>query len=194
MALVRDQPSVLADTSFFCRFAQSMLAAEPLRYLGSRLASTIEVIAELDHHVRSGAHPGLTSIQRRNPPWFDGDPVVLTDDELQTANALASGWRRLEARRTGVTRHERADLGEASTIVAAAARGSAVILDEGKAKKHAEARGLTVFTTQDVVVEMVVFGDLKPRPAFPVFQHVYAGSTQQQFDEAVKALKGAVGA
>lgn len=193
MPLVRDQSLVLADTSFFCRFAQSMLASEPLKYLGSSLATTIEVVAELDRHVRSGEHPGLKGLGDRDPPWYDAEPVVLSDAELQTANALAEGWRRLAERRTGVALHHRADLGEASTIVAAQARGCAVILDEGKAKKHAQAKGLTVFTTQDVVIEMVAVDRLKPRPAFLVYQHVYAGSTLQDFESAVEVLRSRIG-
>lgn len=189
MGMIRDHPLLLADTSFFCRFAQSMIAEEPLKYLGSRLATTIDVVAELEDHVRSGRHSGLKSIELRKPPWFDGEPVALNDTERRRANALAEGWRRLAARKSGVERHERADLGEASTIVAAQARGCAVVLDEGKAKKHAQAKGLTVFTTQDVVVEMVVAEVLKPKPGFLVFRHVYSNSTQRDFDAAIEAAK-----
>lgn len=192
MALLREQSLILADTSFFCRFAQSMMAVEPMKYLGTRLATTVDVVAELEDHIRSGRHNGLKSIELREPPWYDGEPVALTDDERRRANALAEGWRRLAARKTGVERHERADLGEASTIVAAQTRDCAVILDEGKAKKYAKGKGLTVFTTQDVVVEMVATEMLKPKPGFLVFRHVYANSTQEDFDAAVEVVKATI--
>src|SRR5580693_6075233 len=112
MVLAARQPAVLADTSPFCRFAESGVCELLVEYLTDNLHLTSWVIAELEHRARQPAHAQLRALEGREPPWVATPPVGLTADELRRASALAQGWRSLQERRSGVERDERANLGE----------------------------------------------------------------------------------
>jgi hypothetical protein len=189
MDLAARQPAVLADTSPFCRFAESGICELLVGYLAGRLHLTSWVIGELEHRARQPAHAQLRALQNREPPWVPTPPVKLDPGELRRASVLAEGWRSLQERRSGVARDQRANLGETSTIVAAQRLGWAVILDEGKARTYAERSGLTVFSTQALVVEMAAAGELKERRALLVHRRVYRGSTDAAFAQALQAAR-----
>ena len=118
--------------------------------------------------------------------------MQLGPEDLKRASILAEGWRSLQERRAGHSRDERANLGETTTIVAAEKHGWAVILDEGKARTYAQRRGLTVFSTQDLVVEMAAAGELKDRRALLVYRRVYSDATAAAFEQALQAARAAL--
>lgn len=193
MDLAARQPAVLADTSPFCRFAESGVCELLVDYLASRLHLTSWVIAELEHRARQPTHAQLRALEGREPPWVPNPPVGLTADELRRASALAEGWRTLQERRSGVARDERANLGETTTIIAAQREGWAVILDEGKARTYAERSGLTVLSTQDLVVEMAAAGKLAERRALHVYERVYSGASAAAFKQAIADARAELG-
>jgi hypothetical protein len=194
MALAIRQAAVLADTSPFCRFAESGVCELLVDYLAGRLHLTSWVIGELEHRARQPAHAQLRTLEGRVPPWVANPPVKLSADELKRASVLAAGWRSLQERRAGAPRDERANLGETSTIVAAEKHGWAVILDEGKARTYAQRRGLVVFGTQDLVVEMAATGALKERRALIAYRRVYRDANAAAFAQALQAARAALGA
>jgi hypothetical protein len=194
MALAARQPAVLADTSPFCRFAESGICELLVDYLAGRLHLSTWVIGELEHRARQPAHAQLRALAGREPPWVPTPPVGLDEAQLRRASALAEGWRRLQERRSGAARDERANLGEAATIVAAQARGWALLLDEGKARTYAERLGLVVLSTQDLVVEMAAAGVLAERRARIVYERVYRGAAAAAFAKALGDTRAALGA
>jgi hypothetical protein len=193
MDLAIRQAAVLADTSPFCRFAESGVCELLVDYLAGRLHLTSWVIGELEHRARQPAHAQLRALEGREPPWVANPPVKLGPEELKRASVLAEGWRSLQERRTGAPRDERANLGETSTIVAAERHGWAVILDEGKARTYAQRRGLVVFSTQDLVVEMAGAGVLAERRARIAYQRVYREATAAAFAQALKDARAVLG-
>jgi hypothetical protein len=193
MDLAIRQAAVLADTSPFCRFAESGVCELLVDYLAGRLHLTSWVIGELEHRARQPAHAQLRALEGRKPPWVANPPVKLAEDELRRASALAEGWRSLQERRSGAQRDERANLGETSTIVAAEKHGWAVVLDEGKARTYAQRRGLTVFSTQDLVVEMAAAGELKEKRALLVYRRVYRDATDAAFEQALGIARATMG-
>ncbi len=193
MALAARQAAVLADTSPFCRFAESGVCELLVDYLAGRLHLTSWVIAELEHRARQPAHAQLRALEGREPPWVSTPPVTLTADELKRASALAEGWRSLQERRSGVARDERANLGETTTIIAAQRNGWAVLLDEGRARTYAERSGLTVLSTQDLVVEMAAGGALTERRAQIVYTRVYNDATAAGFAQALTDARAELG-
>src|SRR5215207_3722928 len=112
--LAVEQGCILADTSPFCRFAESGICEVLADYLDKRLYLTPQVVAELEHRAKQAAHRALERLQEREPPWTPNPVVLLNDPEVKRADALAHGWRRQQEAATGVTRDERANLGEAS--------------------------------------------------------------------------------
>jgi hypothetical protein len=192
MDLAARQAALLADTSPFCRFAESGICELLVDYLAERLYLTSWVIGELEHRARQPAHAQLRTLGDREPPWVQNPAVQLDQDELKRADVLAQGWRSLQERRSGAQRDERANLGETTTIVAAEKHGWAVLLDEGKARTYAQRRGLVVFSTQDLVVEMTAAGELKGRRALRVYERVYRHATQAAFEQAVQAARVAL--
>jgi hypothetical protein len=185
MDLAARQAAVLADTSPFCRFAEGGVCELLVDYLAERLHLTSWVIAELEHRARQPAHAQLRALEGREPPWVVTLPVQLGPEELKRASGLAEGWRSLQERRSGVARDERANLGETTTIVAAQREGWAVILDEGKARTYAQRTGLTVLSTQDLVVEMAAAGALAERRARIVYTRVYSRASTAAFAQAL---------
>lgn len=193
MVLAARRPAVLADTSPFCRFAESGVCELLVDYLAARLHLTSWVIGELEHRARQPAHAQLRALESREPPWVTTPPVTLGPDELKRASALAEGWRSLQERRSGVARHERANLGETTTIIAAQRNGWAVILDEGKARTYAQRSGLMVLSTQDLVVEMAAAGELAERRALRVYERVYSRAIPEGFTRALAAARAELG-
>jgi len=193
MELAARQAALLADTSPFYRFAECGICELLADYLGDRLHLTSWVIGELEHRAKKAAHAQLRSLETREPPWVANPPVQLTEQELRRADALAQGWSKLQARRTGSKRDDRANLGETTTILAVVKHGWAVILDEGRARVYAEKRGLTVLSTQDLVVEMTAADQLKGKRAFHIYKRVYGGATETAFRRAVAAARDALG-
>ncbi|HVA19355.1 MAG TPA: hypothetical protein VMU55_04200 [Solirubrobacteraceae bacterium] len=192
MELAARQAALLADTSPFCRFAECGICELLVDYLGDRLHLTTWVIAELEHRAKQAAHAQLRSLEARNPSWVTNPPVQLTEPELRRADALARGWSKLQARRSGSHRDDRANLGETTTILAAEKHDWAVILDEGRARAYAEKRGLTVLSTQDLVVEMTAVEQLKGRRAFHIYKRVYSNATETGFTRAVASAQDAL--
>ena len=188
MPLATQQP-LLADTSPFCRFAESGICEVLVDYLDDRLHLTTWVIAELEHRARLPAHASLRTLEEREPPWVQNPAVALTDAELKRADVLATGWSSLQQRRSGVQRDPRANLGEATTLVAAERNKWGVILDEGKARTYAVGRGLVVLSTQDLVVEMASAGILTEKRALLIYKRVYRDASPEQFDAAVQAAR-----
>jgi hypothetical protein len=194
MDLAIDEAALLADTSTFCRFAESGVCELFVDYLASRLHLTTWVIGELEHRAAQPAHAQLDALAKRRPPWVANPVVRLSEDELKRADALAMGWRMLQERQTGAVRDERANLGEATTIVAAQRTQWAALLDEGKARRYAEGLGLRVFSTQDLVVEIAAAGKLRERRAWRVYERVYSGASAAQFAQDVASIRETIAA
>jgi hypothetical protein len=191
--LAAEQGVILADTSPFCRFAENGVCEMLADYLGARLHLTVWVVAELEHRATQPAHRQLEALAKREPPWTANPPITLDDAALRRADALAKGWRRRQQEATGIERDQRANLGEATTIVGALSLGCAVLLDEGKPKKFATNKGLLVLTTEDIVAELAAARVLKQTAAFLIYQRVY-GNDRAAFDarvaQAADALEG----
>jgi predicted nucleic acid-binding protein len=187
-----DQAAILADTSPFCRFAESGICEALADYLGPRLCLTSVVVGELEHRAKQATHRQLAELARREPPWTPMPIIGLEDAALQRADALAQGWRRQQERQSGQGRDARANLGEATTIVAAQERGYALILDEGKPKRFAVNKGLTVITTEDLAVELTAAKVVGPGRAFRIYERVY-GNDRPAFNSAVSAAQAVLG-
>jgi hypothetical protein len=189
--LAAEQPVILADTSPFCRFAENGICEIFADYLGDRLRLTPWVVGELEHRAKHPAHRQLEMLARRDPPWTINAPVPLDDAAMRRASDLANGWRRGQQAKSGMARDQRANLGEATTIVAAQSHGYAVLLDDGTPKRFAVAKGLVVMTTEEIAVELAAAGVLRPQPAFLVYTRVYGGG-RPAFDTAVEAARAAL--
>lgn len=188
-AIASQQSLILADTSPFCRFAEQGVCGLLVDYLDTRLHLTTWVIAELDHRATQPEHKQLEELAGREPPWTVNAPVTLDDASVKRADFLAAGWRREQERKSGVERDPRANLGEATTVVAGLARpGACLLLDDGQPKKFAIAKGISVVTTEDIVVEMTASGDLKHRFGYLLYKRVY-NSSEAQFDAAIQRVK-----
>jgi predicted nucleic acid-binding protein len=155
IALAIRQQAVLADTSPFCRLAESGVCELLADYLAARLHLTSWVIAELEHRARQPRHAQLKALESR-----------------------------------GHARDERANLGEATTIIAARQHSWALLLDEGRARTYAEHKGLTVLSTQDLVVELAAAGRLGQRRAQQIYQRVYRSATAAAFTHALATTRG----
>ena len=103
---------------------------------------------------------------------------------MRQVTILAERWRDRAVARGRAPRGERANYGEIATVLAAVARGAPVLMDDGEDKTLAQARGLTVHTTEDLLAEMVAATVIKTRLAFLVYSKVY-GSDRDAFDVAV---------
>lgn len=191
--LASQEAAILADTTPFCRFAESGISEVVVDYLHGRLYITPDVEGELDHRARQAEHADLTRIGEREPPYVATPRVTLTDLERQRAAALAEGWRKRQERTTGAVRDARANLGEAATIVAGQRLGYTLLLDEGGARKYAVAKGLTVITTQDIVTEICAAGLIGAKRAYLLYERVYSGATRAAFDAEVAAARGLLG-
>lgn len=184
MTLVRDLPVILADTGPFCRLAEAGEAHLDIvaEYLRPNVKIVEDVRKELRNRATKPEHARLTRLDLLDVP--EGDAITITDSVV-----LDQINRILARRRKHKPGHENEDRGEVFTALGAHALGVPVLMDDGFGKNLAVQRGVQVFTTQDLAVEMAATGHMKPIHAFGIFRIVYQGSTKQNFDERVAALK-----
>lgn len=68
-----------------------------------------------------------------------------------------------------------------------------MLLDEGRARTYAERSGLTVLSTQDLVVEMAAAGKLAERRALRVYERVYSGASAAALAQALGDARAELG-
>jgi predicted nucleic acid-binding protein len=184
MMLLRDHAVILADTGPFCRVAEAgeahlELAAE---YLRANVKVTEDVRKELRRRAGMSKHQRLKRLQLLDVP--EGDAVTITD-----AKMLGQMITILDSRRRLKPGHEDEDRGEVSTVLTAVENGWPVLMDDGFGQKLAAQRGVAVYTTEDLAVEMVAGGHMKALHGYGVYRIVYEGSTRAEFDRRVAALE-----
>lgn len=183
MSLIRDCDVILADTGPFCRLAEAgeahlELAAE---YLRANVKIVEDVRKELRRRAEQPKHARLARLDLLEVP--EGEAVTVTDGQvLATITTILTKRRKLKPG------HENEDRGEVSTALAADANGWPVLMDDGFGKRLAGQRGVPVYTTEDLAVEMVVTKHMKAIHGHGIYRIVYAGSTRAEFDARVAAL------
>jgi hypothetical protein len=143
---------ILLDTGPFCRFCDAGVLDRFASYLDVRAWITQDVANEI-HHRGKGEHSGLRTLQWTEPPFPRNPPIALTGAHFKQAE-------RIHARKRQADDPLFADLGEITTVVAAVARGgSAVMIDDRFGRRLAAQRGLPLYSTADLAVEMTAAGD-----------------------------------
>jgi hypothetical protein len=184
MALIRDAPLLLGDTGPFCRLAETK-ALDCLRgYLAHNLMIVREVEVELRFRSTQPEHRELERVASDEPPFVAFEAIDLDELALRRVTIVAERWRDRAVARGKAQRGERANYGEIATVFAAVERGAPVLMDDGEGKALAQARGLTVHTTEDLLAEMVAATAMKARLGFLAYIKVY-GSDRVAFDAAV---------
>jgi len=181
--VIFEHERLLADTGPFCRCAEAGeahldIAAE---YLRGNVAVVLDVHQELRSRSKMSVHSRLTRLALLGVPA--SDPIEITDRavlvELDTI---------LSRRRRTHPGHEREDRGEVATALAAHALGVPVLMDDGFGKLLAARRGVTMYTTQDLAVELAARNVLGRRHALGIFRIVYKGALDEDFDARVDTL------
>jgi predicted nucleic acid-binding protein len=186
--------AIIADTSPFCRFAEAGVCEQFIDFYGQRLYITPQVTAELEHRATRPEHAALQAIARGNPPWVPNACLSLNEEEFRRADVLAEGWRKQHFKKTGHERDKRANLGEATSIVACQRYGGQLILDDGEPKRFAAAKGLSVITTEDVIIEMTAGGVFGATRGFITWGRVYGKSDRAEFEAALEAYRARLAA
>lgn len=182
--LIRDLPVILADTGPFCRLAEAGEAHLDMAadYLRPNVKIVEDVRRELRNRSTKSQHKRLARLDILQVP--EGDAITITDNVV-----LSQIDTILTRRRKTKPGHEAEDRGEISTALSAHALGLPVLMDDGFGRSLAAQRGVLVFNTEDLAVEMAATDHMKPIHAFGIYRIVFRGSTRQQFDARVTALK-----
>jgi hypothetical protein len=179
------QTLLLADTGPFCRFADAgdehidALA----EYAQTHIRIVHDVALEIDRLSKT-SHPRLKRLQ-----WIDfppGEPITITDARLLSQiEDICAGRRRQSPG------HFMEDRGEIATILVAKRMNCPVIVDEKWGREiFAPKKNVSVFTTEDIAVDMAVNGNLTDDAAFDVFRRVFHRS-RVQFDIRVNEARAA---
>jgi hypothetical protein len=186
--LLKARERLLADTSMFCRFAEHLGEAglvALLDHFESTLCITTDVSRELAGHVK-GQFPRLACLQ-----WVDlvrhftrSEPLALTPSEQAAVIRIAQSWPR--ANPHSVTAHE----GEIATVLLAAREQHPVVIDDRDGQRLARARGVELFTTRDVIAEMVACGRLPEQDGCDAWCQVFKDRrSAADFHRAVDAVQ-----
>lgn len=184
MGLIRDLPHAVADTSLFCRCAETGTLRVLATYLGDSVLIVRDVERELKHRKTKPQHAGLQDLDNMEPPFPAAEALDLSAEQTRNAKIIAEKWAKRAAAQGKPTRDERANYGEIATVFAAEERGLPVLMDEGQGKTFAASKGLTVYTSADLLAEIVAAGKVGEKRGRLTYQRVYNG-TKQQFGAAV---------
>lgn len=190
MGLIRDAPLVLGDTGPFCRFAETDTLEALRAYMGPNLMIVREVEAELRFRADQPEHKSLRPYRDETPPFVEREAIDLDANTSYNVRVIARRWRERDAKAGKPDRGENANIGEIATVLGAEQRALPVLMDDGDGKKLAISKGLTVYSTEDLLAEMVAAKRLGKRVGFLAYQRVYGG-TQAQFDAAVTEAEAA---
>jgi predicted nucleic acid-binding protein len=186
VGLIREAPLVLGDTGPFCRFAEAG-AFDALRaYLGDNLIIVREVETELNVRADQPEHKSLQPYRDHDPPYVSRDAIDLDVETRENVRIIARRWRERAVKRGQPDRGENANVGEIATVFGAQQQNLPVLMDDGEGKKFATSKGLTIYTTEDLLAEMVAQGAIGRRRALLIYQRVY-GKDEAAFDAAVAA-------
>jgi predicted nucleic acid-binding protein len=185
MTLIGQRPFLLADTGPFCRFAEG--TSQQILALASYLAASVhiaqDVSIELHRRAKTPEHASLKQLQWIDPKFPQYDPIAITDMRV-----LAQIENILDGRRRRNPGHFMEDRGEVATILIAKDHGWPVLLDDGWGRRSfAPAKGVEVFSTEDLCVEMAATKALSTDDAFEVFEKVYK-TGRAEFDRRVAAF------
>lgn len=188
MPLIRDAPLVIGDTGPFCRFAETDALDALLSYLGDALIIVREVETELNFRADQAEHTALRPYRDQQPAYVGRDAIDLDRTTRDNIRIIAERWRRRAVMRGKVARSEHANVGEIATVFAAQQRDLPVLMDDGEGKAFAHSKGLTVYTTEDLLAEMVAAGALGRKRGELIFKRVY-GKDATAFAAAVSDAK-----
>lgn len=194
--MIRDLEEILIDTGPFCRFAEGkndQLEAF-INYLGDRAWIMRDVERELAYRARKPEHAALS-----RPGWdpkFPRHEALLIEDRqtLQQIEDIVENQRRLRQKAidAGATNLKPKDFlsdrGEVATVLMAKKKAWPTLLDDGwAAHTFAPNKGVTVFSTETLCVEMAYDGVLTEAHAFEVFTLVY-GNSRAEFTKRLRAI------
>lgn len=188
MGRIRDSPVLVGDTGPFCRFAETGAMESLLAYLGDNLIIVREVEVELNHRANEPEHKDLRPYREHEPPYLPREAIDLDSATKDNVKIIAKRWRERDIKKGKPDRGPNANVGEIATVLAAAQRNLPVLMDDGDGKNLAVARGLTVYTTEDLLAEMVAERAIGRRRGLRIYQRVY-GKDEAAFDAAVAACK-----
>jgi predicted nucleic acid-binding protein len=185
MTPIRERPCLLADTGPFCRFAEG--TSQQIHALASYLDGIVyiaqDVSIELHRRAKTKEHASLKQLEWIDPKFPQHEPIPITDRRV-----LAQIENILDGRRRRNPGHFMEDRGEVATILLAKDRGWPVLMDDGWGRRSfAPAKGVEVFSTEDLCVEMAHAKALSHDDAFEVFAKVYKAS-RAEFDKRVAAF------
>lgn len=186
MGLIRDSPLLIGDTGPFCRFAETGALDSFLTYLGDKLVIVREVEAELNYRSEQPAHKELRPYREREPPYVGSEAIDLDTATQNNVRIIADRWAERDRKKGKPDRGPHANVGEIATVMAAEQRGLSILMDDGDGKKLADAKHLTVYTTEDLLIEMVAEDAIKRRRALHIYERVY-GKEEAAFDAAITA-------
>lgn len=172
---------ILLDTGPFCRFCEADALKGLAAYLGARAWITQDVANEL-HYRGKREHGGLRMLQWEDPSFPRNEPIVLTGGHAKQAALIHA-----RKQRPGDPPH--ADLGEITTVVAAVLRGrSAVLIDDRFGRRLAEQRGVPLYSTADLAVEMTATEFIDAALGWRIFRSVFHGE-RRKFEDALAAAR-----
>ncbi len=186
MTSIRERPCLLADTGPFCRFAEG--ASQQTHALASYLDGAVyiaqDVSIELHRRAKTKEHASLKQLEWIDPKFPQHEPIAITDRQV-----LAQIENILDGRRRRNPGHFMEDRGEVATILIAKDRGWPVLMDDGWGRRSfAPAKGVEVFSTEDLCVEMAHAKALSDDDAFEIFAKVY-NAKRAEFDRRLAALR-----
>jgi hypothetical protein len=185
---IRDSPVLIGDTGPFCRFAETGALESLLAYLGDNLVIVREVEFELNHRANQPEHKDLQPYRAKEPPYVPREAIDLDGPTKDDIRIIAERWRERDARRGKADRGVHANVGEIATVLAAAQRDLPILIDDGDGKIFAVAKRLTVYTTEDLLAEMVAERAIGRRLGLRIYERVY-GKGEAAFDAAVAACR-----
>ena len=187
MTLIADHEVVLADTGPFCRLAEA--GEDHLDVAAKYLRRNLQVVKDVERELRRRAatskHARLNRLKLIEVPAREA--ITITDGRL-----LADIEEIIEGRRRHKSSHPDEDRGEVATALVAASLGLPVLMDDGFGKSLAAARGVQVFTTQDLAVELAAMRQLGAKRAYGIYRLVYSGATEAGFRRAVDSLRARI--
>lgn len=153
--MLSELDEILADTGPLIRFAQRDLQAELAGHMASSLRVCQDVHNEL-HFQAKGENPKLQTFSWLNPKFPPDEPIRALGQVAKNIDRIQERKARQEQQASGaMKKSDWRNRGEIATVLIAADRGSAVLVDDGFGRDLANARHLRVAGTDDLAAEMV---------------------------------------
>jgi hypothetical protein len=190
---ISDHRLVLADTSLFCRFEETLTWMGLLRLLDhfdKRLRIVTDVNRELSGHERGG-FPGLR-MMRKAP--MKGEFLRGPAEPLPTNLSVKVGQIAPMLPSAEDSGSPKKNFGEVATALLAREIGVVAVIDDTDGRAFADRQNVVTYTTREVAAEMAALGVLADDDAARLWAEVFEYKRERRyFDAAVTEARAKLG-